>query len=255
MQIAVISDLHLGRKDKLDQFYRNQGAEAQLHTLLKYLENNVDKIILLGDIFETLRGRTPNHTAELEMTLKHYPRIAKKILTNKKYVLIQGNHDACTGSLLGATEMLKIKDNGTSIAFFHGHQLDPIVGNFWNKNFEKIGVWFGGWLERMGMDITRKGNIASKIRAINNQWRAGGFEKLAASMASEMGADIVVTGHSHHPMKIEYADALFLNSGTRVCARQDMVLIDTTAHTYDVFKKFNASSQNQTLPLREESLS
>ena len=45
MQIAVISDLHLGRKDKLDQFNRNQGAEAQLYTLLRYLENHVDKII------------------------------------------------------------------------------------------------------------------------------------------------------------------------------------------------------------------
>ena len=48
MQIAVISDLHLGRKDKLDQFNRNQGAEARLYTLLRYLENHVDKIILLG---------------------------------------------------------------------------------------------------------------------------------------------------------------------------------------------------------------
>ena len=33
---------------------------------------------------------------------------------------------------------------------------------------------------------------------------------MAASMASEMGADIVVTGHSHHPMKVQFDDALFL---------------------------------------------
>ena len=255
MQIAVISDLHLGRKDKLDQFYRNQGAEAQLHTLLKYLENNVDKIILLGDIFETLRGRTPNHTAELKMALKHYPRITEKILTDEKYILLQGNHDPARGELLSAPEKLKINDNGTSIAFFHGHQLDPIIADFWTKNFEKFGVWMGGWLERAGLDITRKGNISSKIKAINDQWKAGKFERMAAAMASEMGADIVVTGHSHHPMKIEYSDALFLNSGTRVCGRQDMVLIDTSVHTYDVYKKFDASSQNQGMPLSEESLS
>ena len=79
--------------------------------------------------------------------------------------------------------MLKVKDNGTSIAFFHGHQLDPVVGDFWTRNFEGVGVWLGGWLERMGMDITRKGNIASKIKAINDQWKAGKFEKMAASMA------------------------------------------------------------------------
>ena len=243
MQIAVISDLHLGRKDKLDQFNRNQGAEAQLYTLLRYLENHVDKIILLGDIFETLRGKTLDQESELRSALKHYPKVSKKLLTNEKYVLIQGNHDVATGSLLNAPEMLQVKDNGTNIAFFHGHQLDPVVGDFWTRNFENVGVWLGGWLERMGMDITRKGNIASKIKAINDQWKAGKFEKMAASMASEMGADIVVTGHSHHPMKVEYSDALFQNSGTRVCGRQDMVLIDTTAHTYDVFKQFNASSQ------------
>ena len=102
MQIAVISDLHLGRKDKLDQFNRNQGAEAQLYTLLRYLENHVDKIILLGDIFETLRGKTLYQEGEFRSALKHYPKISKKLLTNEKYVLIQGNHDTATGDLLSA---------------------------------------------------------------------------------------------------------------------------------------------------------
>tara|TARA_Y100001963_G_scaffold143010_1_gene213297 strand:+ start:97 stop:861 length:765 start_codon:yes stop_codon:yes gene_type:complete len=243
MQIAVISDLHLGRKDKLDQFNRNQGAEAQLYTLLRYLENHVDRIILLGDIFETLRSKTLDHESQLRSVLRHYPKVSKKILTNEKYVLLQGNHDLVTGDLLGAPEMLKIKDNGTSIAFFHGHQLDPIVADFWTKNFERFGVWMGGWLERMGLDITRKGNISSKFKALNNQWKVGKFEHAAAVMGSELGADIVVTGHSHHPMKVEFDEALFLNSGTRVCGRQDMILIDTTAHDYLVYKKFNPSSQ------------
>jgi len=243
MQIAVISDLHLGRKDKLDQFNRNQGAEAQLYTLLRYLENHVDRIILLGDVFETLRSKTLDHEGQLRSVLRHYPKISKKILTNDKYVLLQGNHDTITGKVLNAPEMLKIKDNGTNIAFFHGHQLDPMIAGFWTKNFERVGVWMGGWFERMGIDITRSGNISSKLKALNNQWKVGKFEHMAASMASEMGADIVVTGHSHHPMKVMFDDALFLNSGTRVCGRQDMVLIDTTAHTYDVFKKFNGASQ------------
>ena len=30
MQIAVLSDLHLGKKNKLDQFARNPGAEERL---------------------------------------------------------------------------------------------------------------------------------------------------------------------------------------------------------------------------------
>ncbi len=243
MQIAVISDLHLGKKDKLDQFNRNQGAEAQLYTLLRYLENHVDKIVLLGDVFETLRSKTLDHEARLRAILKQYPKISNKLLNNSKYVLIQGNHDLVTGQILKAPEMLKIKDNGTNIAFFHGHQLDPLVGDFWTKNFERVGVWLGGWCERMGFDITKKGNISSKLKALNNQWKVGKFENLAAKMATDLGVDIVVTGHSHHPMKVEFDEALYLNSGTRVAGRQDMVLIDTSAHTYDVFKTFDASSQ------------
>ena len=36
MQIAVLSDLHLGKKNKLDQFARNPGAEERLYKLLNY---------------------------------------------------------------------------------------------------------------------------------------------------------------------------------------------------------------------------
>jgi len=243
MQIAVLSDLHLGEKDELDQFYRNIGAEEKLHHLLSYLEKNVDKIILLGDIFETLRGRKYSREDRLVKILKLYPKITQSILENKKYQLIQGNHDLVTGKLLGAKEMLNIRQDGVNMAFFHGHQIDPLVAGFWVKNFEKVGVWLGGWLERWGFDITKTGNIMSKVKSLNNQWNVGDFEKFSALMANEMNCDIVVTGHSHHPMKIEIESTLFLNSGTRVAGRQDLVIIDTASKQYDVHKKFNSSSQ------------
>ena len=60
----------------------------------------------------------------------------------------------------------------------------------------------------------------------------------------EMGGDIIITGHSHHPMKIEIDGALFLNSGTRVAGRQDFALLDTATREYEVYKAFDSSSQN-----------
>ena len=66
MQIAVLSDLHLGKKNKLDQFARNPGAEERLYKLLNYLESQVDKIILLGDIFETMRRGFNSSEKELK---------------------------------------------------------------------------------------------------------------------------------------------------------------------------------------------
>jgi UDP-2,3-diacylglucosamine pyrophosphatase LpxH len=238
MQIAILSDLHLGRKDSLDQFSRNPGAEETLYLLLKNLETSVDKIILLGDIFETLRGRTLNAEKELREVLKMYPIITKKIMDDDRYILISGNHDAVTSKVLQAPDWVRLKDHGTSISFFHGHQLDPFVEGFWTNNFEKIGVWLGGWLERAGIDITKKGNISSKLKALANQWKVGKFERLAAAMGEDLKSDLVVTGHSHHPMKVEFGNTLFLNSGTRVAARQDMIILDTSSQEYEVYKKY-----------------
>jgi len=257
VQIAVISDLHLGRKDKLDQFNRNPGAEAQLYQLLNYLETHVDKIVLLGDIFETLRGRTLNKTKELKAILQHYPQFANKVMNDDRYVLMKGNHDLASGKVLGANEYLTVKEDNKNILFFHGHQLDPIVADFWTKNFEELGVWLGGWLERMKIDITKKGNISSKFKALNNLWKVGGFEIAAAAMGKKLKADIIVTGHSHHPMKVEIENHLFLNSGTRVCGRQDMIILDTNVNDYEIYKKFNPSSQGDCHiePFIEEALS
>ncbi len=257
VQIAVISDLHLGRKDKLDQFNRNPGAEAQLYQLLDYLETHVDKIVLLGDIFETLRSKTLNKTKELKTILQYYPKFANKISNGGKYVLVKGNHDLVTGAVLGASEYLTIKENNKNILFFHGHQLDSVVADFWTKNFENVGVWLGGWLERMGIDITKKANASSKFKSLNNLWKVGGFEIAATALGKKLNADIIVTGHSHHPMKVEIENHLFLNSGTRVGGRQDMIILDTNINDYEIYKKFDPSSQSshQMGPFIEEALS
>lgn len=238
MQIAVLSDIHLGRKDKLDQFNRNPGAEEALYSLLANLENSVDKIVLLGDIFETLRGKTLNAKKELREVLKMYPVITKKIIDDDKYILISGNHDVVTSKILNAPDWVRLKDHGTSISFFHGHQLDPFVEGFWTNNFEKIGVWLGGWFERAGLDVTKKGNISSKLKALADQWKVGKFERLAAAMGEDLKSDLVITGHSHHPMKVEFDSTLFLNSGTRVAGRQDMIILDTASQQYEVYKQY-----------------
>jgi len=244
MQIAVLSDIHLGVKDELDQFYRNDGAEEQLNYLLSYLENQVDKIVLLGDIFETLRGRQYSKQKRLVKILEAYPVLTANIIENPKYELIQGNHDFITGKLLNAQESLILNEDNVKMAFFHGHQVDGIVEDFWTRNFEKIGVWLGGWCERFGLDITKSGNLRSKFKALNNEWKVGAFEKACATLGNSMGCDIVVTGHSHHPMKVEIDDTLFLNSGTRVAARQDLIIIDTNSKQYEVYKKFDPRSQS-----------
>ena len=244
MQIAVLSDLHLGVKDKLDQFYRTEGAEEQLYSLLDYLEKTVDKIVLLGDIFETLRAKTFNTEKELVRILKAYPNFSSRILDNPKYELIQGNHDLDTVSLLNARKQITLSDHNDRILLMHGHQLDPLVADFWTRNFEHFGAWFAGWGARAGFDWTRQMNQISKHKSENNMWKPGMFEKLSALVAKQKNCNIVVTGHSHHPMKKEFNGTLFMNSGTRVAGRQDLVIIDTAGKDYDLYKNSSILSQN-----------
>ena len=236
MQIAVLSDLHLGRKNALDQFYRNPDAEHKLNSLLIRLEKSVDKIVLLGDIFETLRGKFPGQSSELKKILKSYPFIARRVMEDPRYFLIQGNHDLVTGKVLNARETLILKDGETSICFFHGHQVDPWYGSKLRTLVCNLGIWAGGRLEAAGMDITRGGNLKSKAKSKNNQWLPERFEELSVKFANKMGCDVAVTGHSHHPMKVEYDNGLFLNSGTWVAGREELVLIDTSAGLYEVHK-------------------
>ena len=239
MQIAVLSDLHLGRKNALDQFYRNPDAEHKLNRLLIRLEKSVDKIVLLGDIFETLRGKFPGQASELKRILKKYPFIARKIMEDPRYFLIQGNHDLATGKILNARETLIIKDGGTSICFFHGHQVDSWYRSKLKTFLCNIGIWAGGRLEVAGMDVTRGGNIISKLKSQNNEWVAGDFEEASIKFANKRGCDVAVTGHSHHPMKVEFKDGLFLNSGTWVAGREDLVMIDTSVGLYEVHKRID----------------
>ena len=241
MQIAVLSDMHLGRKDGLDQFARNPGAESRLYNLLDYLEEHVDKIVLLGDIFDVYRTKLFGNWAferELKAIMHAYPQLSVKILCHPKYEIIQGNHDYPTKKVLRAREFYEVNADNKKLLFFHGHQLDPQTEGVWTRHFEKFGCWAGGWLERMGMDLTAKMNMKSKIKALNNEWPMSKFENLAAKLGEDRGADIVVTGHSHHPMKVEIGNVLFMNSGARVAGRQDMLLLDTSTDTYEVHKKF-----------------
>ena len=59
-------------------------------------------------------------------------------------------------------------------------------------------------------------------------------------MGEDLNSDLVVTGHSHHPMKVEFDSTLFLNSGTRVAGRQDMIILDTSNQEYEVYKQYQA---------------
>src|SRR6187399_117979 len=89
MKLAVISDLHLGAGDRADGFGHD---DADFIRFLKFLEGNFERVILLGDIWETLQSRRLGSARqELELAQAAHPEIAKRF-ERPKYHYVHGNH-------------------------------------------------------------------------------------------------------------------------------------------------------------------
>jgi hypothetical protein len=84
MRTLVISDLHLGGRGGRDVLRR----PAAQHALLERLED-VDRLVLLGDVVEMLEGRA---TQALESALPTLRRIGEA-MAGREVVVVPGNHD------------------------------------------------------------------------------------------------------------------------------------------------------------------
>jgi predicted phosphodiesterase len=249
MQIAVLSDLHLGAKDGLDRFARARAAEARLLRLLERLERHVDRLVLLGDVFETLRGLRPGTAGdELRAAMAAYPQIARRVVDDPRYQLVHGNHDAVAARVLGTPELVRLEDHGTRIVLFHGHQLDRLARG--RAPLSRLGVWAGGLLERVGVSVTQRLDRAARrtrARTLGGAPGGAGMEaprrdgapaddapEAALALGRTLGADVVVNGHTHEALRAERGGQLYLNSGTCLGGQHEVVLLDTGARRYEV---------------------
>lgn len=239
MQIAVISDLHLGAKDRLDRFARADEAELRLNAFMARLEKSVDRVVLCGDIFETLRAGLPGPSrAALQDALHSYPEVTRRITEDERYVLIQGNHDTLTGPVLGAHEFFRLEDHGLKLLFFHGHQLDRLARG--NAPIGRLGIWAGGVLERLGLDVTHRvdafrGHAYDRPDAPDAD--PSRRERAAIALGKQMGTDVVINGHTHNLVHHELDDLVYLNSGTCLSGRQEAVIIDTQGPRFELVRE------------------
>jgi predicted phosphodiesterase len=231
MNIAVISDLHLGAGDGADGFGHN---DAEFLRFLRHLENNFERIVLLGDIWETLACRKlGDAAAELRRARQAHPQIARRF-ERSKYAYVHGNHDLVAGLVEGAPEHLVFHADGTRVLFTHGHHHDVLFRR--GRWIAELGIWLGGWLLRLGLspmyrafyaiDSLRSGIAPDATRCSFQRWAVGVAERFAA--------DVIVTGHTHLPARAEHGRRLFLNSGSCSEGRFSFSSLDTKAGTYAI---------------------
>ncbi len=230
MKLAVISDLHLGAGDLADGFGHDDGEFLRF---LTFLEKNFERVILLGDIWETLQSRRLGSAREeLSLARAAHPQIARRF-TGPQYSYVHGNHDIVAG-LLGVPDELQFEADGVRLLFTHGHQNDGLIQR--RQWLSELGVWLGGWIRRVGLDAFYR--LCAKIDQARGGLSLDGtlceFQRWAVGEAARREFDVVVTGHTHHAARTEHGSRLFLNSGSCSEGQLSFLSIDTRRGDYAV---------------------
>jgi len=231
MSIAVISDLHLGPGDRSDLF---RHEDAEFLKFLRFLESGFERIVLLGDIWETLTPAWPcDPVHALKRAREAHPEIARRF-ERPQYSYIHGNHDIVAGVSEGAPDELVLTHGSTRILLTHGHHHDMLIRRA--RWLSELGVWLGGWILRLGLaSVYRVFDAVDKLRSgVAPDPSSCTFQRWAVSQAKRRRADIVVTGHTHVPLRTEHPDALFLNSGSCADGRFSFLSLDPARGAYAV---------------------
>jgi hypothetical protein len=98
VRTLVVSDLHLGTRLERDVLRRAEALEALLGAL-----EDVERLVLLGDVVELLEGRPERAMDVAEPVLR---AVAARLGDGREVVLVPGNHDAAlVGPWLRARRM------------------------------------------------------------------------------------------------------------------------------------------------------
>lgn len=229
MKLAVISDIHLGRGDRSDQFGHD---DADFLRFLDFLEGDFERIVLLGDVYETLASPVPMaQVEELAAIRAAHPEVTARF-DRPQYTYLHGNHDLVTRHVGGAPTELRLEVDGKRLLFTHGHGYDVI--NRRAPWLAEWSVWLASWVSRVGMAGVYRffDHVDRFLRGLHIDPRKATFEDWALALGVRCEADVVVTGHTHEARSDERGGRLFMNSGTCAEGRFEFLTLDTVGDHY-----------------------
>ncbi len=235
MQIAVISDLHLGAGGAADGFGHDDGDFLRF---LRFLERNFERVVLLGDIWETLTGLLPGTPGEeLRLARERHREIARRF-QRPEYLYIHGNHDLVAGAVDGAPDEYLLQADGVRLLFTHGHQNDPLIER--RRWLSELGIWLGGWIRRLGLNAMYRlfAELDEKRGGLSLDGSRCAFQRWAMGVAREREVDVIVTGHTHLAAQTDHGGRLFLNSGSCSEGKLSFLALDTRRACYGVHSSF-----------------
>ncbi len=213
MRIAAISDLHIGAYRRTDAFRHEEG---DFLAFLDHLEATHDRIVLLGDIYQTDHALIPSRRGRethLFRARSRTSRLTERFSTSR-YHYVHGNHDDVARETLGAKEVLVVRHKGRKAVFLHGHQFDPI----WQRTeaLARTATWFSGSLRMLGLSAVATHlewhDVMLKHRRFGGP--AGPYAEGARSLLERHEAHFIVLGHTHVPFHYTLPEGEVLNTGT-----------------------------------------
>ena len=188
----VISDIHL----------RSMVCRAPA-LLAMLLDFEFKRLIVNGDLLDTLRGRLPKLHRKV---LEHIRQLEKN---GCDVVFVDGNHDP---DIKSPKEQYLWKYNGELYLAMHGHQFDkihdahPWLANFGDKVYRCAQVL-----------LTHERELARNIKRRNKKWIEAGevIAAGAAAYAQTLGAQYVLCGHTHRALRRHFPQigVTYYNSG------------------------------------------
>ncbi len=228
MRIAALSDLHIGAHGWMDEF---RHPEAAFLGFLDRLEADFDAIVLVGDVFQTDHAWLPGRRGslrQLHAARRRLPELAARF-SQPPYRYVHGNHDAIAQEHLDAPETLQIEADGRRVFFIHGHQFDPLFRRAYALT--RAASWFTGRLRFAGLRPVAQWFESNDIRIKHQRFHRddGPYLRAGRELLRRHNADVVVMGHTHVPVRVEYPEGLVVNSGSCSVGQHSYVAIDTTS--------------------------
>ncbi|HWB76569.1 MAG TPA: UDP-2,3-diacylglucosamine diphosphatase [Nannocystaceae bacterium] len=230
VRVAAISDLHIGAPAGRDGFGH---AISDFAAWLDRLERDHDRIVLLGDVFQTDHTIVPGarrRASQLHAARQRAGVLAQRF-TDDRYHYVHGNHDAIAKRELATPTELRLAADGVDLLFTHGHQFDPVArGAQWLAD---LGTWTTGALRRTPLLALARWLEAHDVAIKHARFggRDGPYARGAAELGTRAHAQVVIMGHTHAAELHELGDVLYANTGTCSGGRRECVSIDTGART------------------------
>lgn len=233
MRIAAFSDLHIGALDHADTFRHESGPFMRF---LDALEEAHDRIVVVGDLYQTEHGLIPGRAGVLQQLREARERVGELGRRLERYVYVFGNHDWIARDVLGASETATIEADGFRVYFIHGHQFDPVLRRAYPA--ARLGTWITGRLRTHGLrplgQWIEDRDIMIKHRRF--QTEEGPYIRAATRLLREQSAHAVIMGHTHVAMIRELPEGIVANCGSCSRGRFVHLTIDTQERTVAIHR-------------------